>query len=186
MIAPCPASSLGNLFKHENRSHFKLLKEKTLIRIMIFLVNTVLPVTLYSNMLTFTDSNKTFKLDRDLLWTRINYNLNVSHSNPQHHKLTYEFGKGMNFIFKQKGRKNQRDDPPMKLLKSPAFRVSSLLLPENLSELYERSKVLLQEKRAGNNFDIINEEIVAVVDKLLEYKCTSTIQQKNLLGKCLK
>ena len=34
-------------------------------------------------------------------------------------------------------------------------------------------KLLLQEKHAGNNSDIINEEIIALVDKLLEYKCIS-------------
>ena len=34
------------------------------------------------------------------------------------------------------------------------------------------------------NSDIINEEIIAVVDKLLEYKCISTKQHKQILIKC--
>ena len=39
-----------------------------------FLINTGVPVTLYSNMLTFRDCNKPFKLDEDLLkrWPIIN------------------------------------------------------------------------------------------------------------------
>ena len=34
-------------------------------------------------------------------------------------------------------------------------------------------KFLLQEKHAGNNSDMFNEEIVAIVDNILEYKCIS-------------
>ena len=48
-----------------------------------FLENGGIPVTLYSNMLTFRDSNKFFKLDGDLLQTMTNYDCNVSHSNPK-------------------------------------------------------------------------------------------------------
>ena len=44
-------------------------------------------------------------------------------------------------------------------------------------------KFLLQERRAGNNFGIINEEILAIVDKLLEYKCISKKQPKQILIK---
>ena len=64
----------------------------------------------------------------------------------------------------------------IKLLKSPAFiasRVTTIFLPKNPDELCTRIKLLLQEKQAGNNSNIINDEIIAVVDKLLEYKCTT-------------
>ena len=37
-------------------------------------------------------------------------------------------------------------------------------------ELCNGLNLLLQEKQAGNNFDIIKNEIVAIVDNLLEYK----------------
>ena len=43
--------------------------------------------------------------------------------------------------------------------------------------------MLLQEKQAGNNSDIINREIVAIVDKLLEYRCISKKQHKQILLK---
>ena len=42
---------------------------------------------LYSIMVTFRDSNKSFKLDGDLLETMTNYDFNVSLPNPQHQKL---------------------------------------------------------------------------------------------------
>ena len=41
-----------------------------------------------------------------------------------------------------------------------------LILSSNPEELCNRLKLLLQEKQAGNNSDIINKEIVALVDKL--------------------
>ena len=64
-----------------------------------FLINGRISVTLYSDMLTFRDSSKSFKLDADLLETMKNYDFNVNHANPQDQKLIYEYGKEMNFIF---------------------------------------------------------------------------------------
>ena len=57
-------------------------------------------------------------------------------------------------------------------------------LLSDLDELCNRLKLLLQEKHAGNNSNIIDEEIVAIVDKLLEYKCISKKQHKQILIKC--
>ena len=37
----------------------------------------------------------------------------------------------------------------------------------------QRVKLLLKEKQAGDDSDMINEEIVAIVDKELEYKSIS-------------
>ena len=59
--------------------------------------------------------------------------------------------------------------------------ISTIFLPENPNELCDRLKFLLQEKNAGINSDLINEKIVAIVDKLSEYKCISTKQHKFLL-----
>ena len=46
------------------------------------LINGAVPVTLFSKMLIFGDSHKSFKLDGDLLERMTNFNFNVSHSNP--------------------------------------------------------------------------------------------------------
>ena len=70
-----------------------------------FLINEGIPVALFSNMINFRDSNKSFKLDGDLLETITNYDFNVDHSNQQDRKLIYEFAKEMNFNIKQKGKK---------------------------------------------------------------------------------
>ena len=69
IIAPYLASSLVNLFKPEKKSQFRLKKEPNSTKMKDFLINEGLPVTIFSIMLTFRDSNKTFKLDGDLLET---------------------------------------------------------------------------------------------------------------------
>ena len=51
------------------------------------------------------------------------------------------------------------------------------------SELCDKLKLSLQQKQAGNVFNLIDEEIVAIVDKLLEYECISNKQHKQILIK---
>ena len=47
-------------------------------------------------------------------------------------------------------------------------------LSSDANELFEKLKLLLQEKQAGKNSNLITVEIVAMTDKLLEHKCIST------------
>ena len=72
MIAPYLASFLVNLYKPENTSRFGSKKDLNSTRKNNFLINRGIPVTLYSNMLKFRDSNKSFKLDREVLETITN------------------------------------------------------------------------------------------------------------------
>ena len=90
MIAPYLASSLDNLLKPENTSQFTLQTAPNSIKMNDFSINGGIPVNLYSIILTFRDSNESFKLDGDLLETMSNYDFNVSHSNPQDQKPIYE------------------------------------------------------------------------------------------------
>ena len=187
MIAPYLASSLVNLFKPENKSQFRLKKDLNSIKMNDFMINGGIPVTLVSNMLIFRDSNKSFKLDGDLLGSITNYDCNVDHSNQQDRKMIYEFAKEMNFNIKRKGNKSDRDESFIRLLKSPAIMASgiskTIFLSSNPDELCNRLKLLLQQKHGGNNSDLINEEILAIVDKLLEYKCITEKQHKQILIK---
>ena len=185
MIAPYLASSFVNRFKPENRSQSRLIKDPNLTKIIDFKTNGGKPVTIYSNMLTFKDTNRTFKFDGDFLETITNYDFNVDHSNQQDRKLIYEFGKEMKIDNKQKGRKIVRDKSVIRLLKSPIIMASGIsktvFLSFDPTELCGRLKLSLQK----NMLEIIlNEEIVAIVDKLLEYNCISKKQHKQLLIKC--
>ena len=187
MIAPYLVSSLSNVFNLENKSQFRLRKDPNSTKINDFLIHRGIPVTLFSNMIIFRDSNKSFKLEGDLLKLITNHKFNANHSSPQDKKLIYEFAKEMNYDTKSSGRPSIRHNSVIKILESPAIMasgVTTIFLSENADELCNRLKLLLQEKHAGNNSDIINEEIVAVVDKLLEYKCITKKQHKQILIKC--
>ena len=188
MRAPYLASFLINLFKSENESQFRLRKDVNSTKMNDFLIHGSIPVTLFSNMITSRDSNKSFKLEGDLLKLITNYKFNADHSSLQDKKLIYEFAKEMNHDTKSTSRPSIRYSSIIKTLESPAIIASgvskTIFLSSNPNEFCDRLKLLLQEKHAGNNSSIINEEIVAIVDKLLEYKCISKKQHKQILIKC--
>ena len=87
MIAPYLASSLVNLFKPENKSQFRLGKDPNSTKMNVFLIHGIIPVTLFSNMRNFRDSNKSFRLEGDLWKVVTNYKFNADHSSPQDKKL---------------------------------------------------------------------------------------------------
>ena len=97
----------------------------------------------------------------------------------------------MYFDDKASGNKSTGDKSPIRLPKSPAIRAGFLkkskttFLSSNLNQLCDGLKTLLKEKQAGNNFDKIDGESIALADKLLEYKCISTMRHEFLLHKCL-
>ena len=188
MIAPYLTSSLVNLFKSENKSQFRLRKDPNSTKMNDFLIHRGIPVTLFSNMITCRDSNKSFKLEGDLLKLITEYKFNADHSSPQDKKLIYEFAKEMNYDIKSIGRPGVRHNSIVKILNPPAIMASGIsniiILSSNPDELCNRLRILLQEKHAGNSSDLFNNEIVAIVDKLLEYKCISKKQHNQILIKC--
>ena len=188
MIAPNLASSLVEVFKKDNKSQFRLRKDANSTKMNDFLIHGTIPVTIFSNMITFRDSNKTFKLEGDLLKVITIYKFNVDHSSPQDKKLIYEFAKEMNYDTKSTGRPGVRHNSMIRLLDQPAIMASgiskTIILSSDPNEFCDRLKLLLQEKHCGNNSKLIDEEIVAIIDKLLEYKCISKKQHNQILIKC--
>ena len=188
MIAPYLTSSLVEVFKKDNKSQFRLRKDPNSTKLNDFLIPGTVPVTIFSNMLVFRDSNKSFRLEGDLLKVITNYKFNVDHSSPQDKKLIYEFAKEMNYDTKSVGRPSTRHESMVRLLDQPAIMASgfskTIILSSDPNELCDRLKLLLQEKHGGNNSNLIDEEIVAIIDKLLEYKCISKKQHKQILIKC--
>ena len=59
------------------------------------------------------------------------------------------------------------------------------MLSENPDDLCDRIKLILQERQAGNNSNVIIEEMVAIIDDLCEYKYNTTSQHKNLFKKLI-
>ena len=188
MIASYLALPLVEVFRKDNKSQFRIRKDPNSTKLNDFLIHGSIPITIFSNMITFRDSNKSFRLEGDLLKVITNYKFNVDHSNPQDKKIIYEFAKEMNYDTKSTGRPSTRHESMVRLLSQPAIMASgfskTIILSSNPNELCDRLKLLLQEKHGGNNSDLINDEIVAIVDKLLEYKCISEKQHKQILIKC--
>ena len=188
LIAPFLTSSLVEVFRKDNKSQFRLRKDPDSTKLNDFLIHGKIPVTIFSNMITFRDSDKTFKLEGDLLKVITNHKFNVDHSNQQDRKIIYKFAKEMNYDTKSSGRPSVRHSSLIRLLDQPAIMASgvskTIILSSNPNELCDRLKLLLQEKHAGNNSKLIDQEIVAIVDKLLEYKCISKKQHKQFLIKC--
>ena len=102
----------------------------------------------------------------------------------------HDFAQEMNFDIKAIGKKSTRGRTLIKLLKSPGLMVSAsgflktVFLSSDPNELSDRIKLLLQEKHGGNNSDLFNDEIVAIVSKLIEYKCISKKQHEQILIEC--
>ena len=149
-----------------------------------------IPITLYGNILTFRDTGKELELKGDLLEMITNSKFNVDLASLTDKKLMYDFAKEMHFDQKAVGKKSIRDRKLIKLLNSPGLMVSASgvsktkFLSSDPDELCDRLKLLLQEKQAGNNSDKTIQEIIVIIDKLLEYKCISKKQHKQILLKC--
>ena len=190
ILASYLMSPLSKITNPENTTQFKLVKDSSSNRVNDLKINKTIPITLYGNMLTFRDTKKQFELKGDLLEMITNSKNNVDLASLADKKLMYDFAKEMHFDQKAQGNKSIRDRKLIKLLKSPGLMVSAsgvsktIFLSSDPDELCDRLRLLLQEKHAGNNSDIINDEIVAIVDKLLEYKCISKKQHKQILIKC--
>ena len=188
ILAKYLMSPLSRITNPENSSQFKLVKDSNSNRVNDLKINKTIPITLYGNMLTFRDTNKQFELKGDLLEMITNSKFNVDLTSLSDKKLMYDFAKEMHFDPKASGNKSTRDRKLIKLLESPAILASgvskTIFLSSDPDELCNRLKLLLQEEHAGNNSDIINDEIVAIIDKLLEYKCISKKQHKQILFKC--
>ena len=144
LIAPYLASSLVEVFKSDNKSQFRLRKDTNSTKMNDFLIHGKIPVTLFSNMLTFRDTNKTFRLEGDLLKVITNFKFNVDHSNQQDRKMIYEFAKEMNYDVKNTGRPGVRHNSMIRLLDQPAIMASgvpkTIFLSSDPNELCDRLK----------------------------------------------
>ena len=140
-------------------------------------------------MLTFRDKGKKLELKGDLLKVITNKNNNVDLASLSDTKILYDFAEKKYFDVKALGNISTKDRNIIRLLKLPSVMVSSSgisntnSLPSDPNELCNWLNLLLLEKQARNKSNINNEEIVVIVDKLLEYKCISKKQQKQILDK---
>ena len=188
ILASYLLTPLSKISNPEDTTQFKLVKDSTSNRVNDLKINNSIQITLHNDLLTFRDTNKHFELKGDLSKMITNKNYNVNLASLSDKKIMYDFAKEMHFDERRVGNKSIRDKILKKLLNSPAIMAcgvsKTIFLSSDPNELCDRLKLLLQEKHAGNNSNIINEEIVAIIHKLLEYKCISKKQHKQILIKC--
>ena len=180
ILATFLVSLLSEISNRENSSQFKLVKDPSSVKVADLLINKTIPVTLYNNLLTFRDTDKKSELQGDLLkmMTNKNYNVDLAHLSDK--KFMYEFAQEMYFDEKVLGNTSTSAKSFIRVPKSPAV-MAGYLEESNTSwlssdpyKLCDRIKLLLQKKQAGKNSNLRNEEVVAKVNKLSEYKCIST------------
>ena len=166
------------------------MKDSNSNRVNDLKINRTLPITLYNKLLTIRNTGKEFELNGDLLKMMTNKNYNVGLASLSDKELMSEFVKEMYFDIRAPGNKSTRDRTLIKLLKSPGLMIcasgvsKTIFLSSDPDGLCNRLKIILQEVQAGNNSNISNDEIIAIVDKLLDYKCISKKQHKQIFVKC--
>ena len=114
-----------------------------------FLIHGKIPAAIFSNMITFRDSNKIFRLEGDLLKVITNYKFNVDHYSPQDKKLIFEFAREMNYDINNTGRPSVRHNSMINLLEQPAIMASgfskTIILSSDPNELCNKLKFLLKK-----------------------------------------
>ena len=176
-----PFSKISN---PEHTSQFTLVKNLDSNKVNDLLKNKTIPVTLYDILLPFRDTDEKFELHGDLSKTINTKNYNVNLAKLSDKNLMFDFAKEMYFDERFQGEKSASVKSLLRLLKSTAIMEGSLKasntrwLSSDPNELCDRFNLILLEKQAGKNSDIIHEETIAIVEKLLEYKCIFTKQQR--------
>ena len=77
IIASYLLSPLSKISNPEITTHFKIVKDSNSNRVNDLKINKTIPITLYSNLLTFRDTGKEFEIKGDLLKMITNRNYKV-------------------------------------------------------------------------------------------------------------
>ena len=153
---------LSKITNPESTSQFKIVKDHNSNRVNYLLKHNTIPNILHEKLLTSRDSGTLFELKGDFLKMITTKTYNVDLASLSDRKLMYELAREMNFDLKEQSRIFTQNRTLIKLPKSPHVIVSASgtsntkFLPSNRDELCHRLKLLLQEKHAGNNSNIIN------------------------------
>ena len=121
----------------------------------------------HSNFITNTHFDN-LPQNRNIIYSFLNamkYNINYGYKKSSRYYLTramfstyyqqpYQVGSGLKFIF----------------------------LPSDPDELVDQLNLIVLEKVGGNDKSMLNEQIIAIADQLLEYECITTTQHQNIVS----
>ena len=182
--------TVSNLLNDKNKSQFSL--EPIMGNPNLFIINPINPqqVLIKNNTLTFLDSGNKYNLnDPDLSYFITDAQLDTQ---PQNVNLIYSFLNDMKYNINYGDKKSKRyyfikDLINQYIYQQIPYQLSQLgsglnyvFLPSDPDELVDQLKLLYFEKIGGNDNPMLSEQIIAIVDKLLEYECITTNQHQNI------
>ena len=110
----------------------------------------------------------------------MNYNINYGDKKSMRyyfikdlHNQYYQLGSGLQSYARKLSRKLSRSN-------SQSYTNQYIFLPSDPDELVDQLELLYFEKLGGNDNPQLNEQIIAIVDKLLEFECITTNQHQNM------
>ena len=91
------------------------------------------------------------------------------------HNQYYQLGRGLPSYARKLSRSNSQSY-------AGSHTNQYVFLPSDPDELVDQLKLLYFEKLRGNDNPQLNEQIIAIVDKILEYECITTNQHQNMIS----
>ena len=165
----------------ENKSPFRLHDDPGSDNWNDYIMNGE-KVAIYDDNLVFKNNGKIFTLRGDVLKTITEYKVNKTDSPDA--KLIIDTMDELHLDIHSRGRSLRYRNFIEKYFNKRAIFASGLktiFFPVNPNQICDRQKLLLQEKRTGNTSKKIIEQMMAIFDELLDYKCITPSEQKESL-----
>ena len=184
--------TVSNLLNDKNKSQFSL--EPVEGDPNLFIINPTNPkqVLIKGSTITFENGNTYNLNDPDLSYFITNAQLDTQ---PQNVNLIYSFLNDMKYNINYGDKKSKRyyfikDLINQYIYQHIPYQLSQLgsgfnqyvFLPSDPDELVDQLKLIVLEKVGGNDNPMLNEQIIAIADKLLQYQCFTTNQHQNLVS----
>ena len=188
--------TVSNLLNDKNKSQFSLepVTQFGEGNPNLFTINPTNPqqVLIKGSTITFENGNTDNLNDPDLQYFMTNtqidkeiHNENLIHSflNDMKYNLNYGDKKSKRYYFiKDLINQYKYQHIPYQLSQLGSGFNQYVFLSSDPDELVDQLKLLYFEKVGGNDNPMLNEQIIAIADKLLQYKCITTNQHQNILS----
>ena len=172
--------TVSNLLNDNNKSQFSL--EPVEGSSNLFTINPHNPqqVLIKGSTMTFQNGNTYYLNDPDL--SKFITNIQIDKI-PQNTNIIYSFLNDMKYNINYGDKKSHRYFF-IKAMLQPQIGsgLNFIFLPSDPDELVDQLKLLYFEKVGGNDNPMLNEQIIAIADKLLQYQCITTNQHQNLVS----
>ena len=136
-------------------------------------------VLIKGSTMTFQNGNTYYLNDPDLS----NFITNTQHDKTENIAVKYNFLRDMNYDLNYGDKKSNRYNFINSMLQPQiGCGLNFVFLPSDPDELVDQLKLLYFEKVGGNDNPMLNEQIIAIADKLLQNQCITTNQHQNLIS----